>query len=444
MAKKGEDNKKLFPNLGADNPSEAKVEAADAKSADSAPLEAIDLNSIDVMGGGSEDADQGDLLFDFNSKGKEDKSEILKGFSASKDKGSILGPKPKLSPEQLKIHHAKHPLGSLVLKLSVLALIVFYAFFYTQLKPGFTLFGDNPVIELNQLDITVVEEQTELNVQNFLTIKLYFDYFNHNAENYFSNKDLISSPYTSNNLVPGLQSSASDLRGEMLIALESVQKLLDEPTHPKILEQIVPANELELEFSTAFQAQVADSKAGLMQKLGQSEQVELTRELNDLDTALNLYSNSALLNQIKSMDLQEATDEELIAIRNLYNQDAQSIIALVSSVKSNRVAWTPIITEIKKITKKVDPLFETQLGGNIHYNSYSIHSDKSEIVVAGSALTVDAKNFTMIANLVDMFELSNIFANVQTSTFSKSSTNSEEEDSFRSNFQISMELEKAN
>ncbi|QQR54747.1 hypothetical protein IPG41_06200 [Candidatus Peregrinibacteria bacterium] len=336
---------------------------------------------------------------------------------------SYFGAKPK-TPELALKNFAKHSSrpGAAVLKASILVLFLAAFVFGTQTRSQLSIFGVNPALRLETVQMQVEELNAEVLVQKHLASALLLDEFSNMADEYLYARSQVESTYTSSNKREEYEASSKKLKTEIVSLLSQVQT--------KLAGEITPEE-------TVLAVQVADELIGQLQgQSGSVDEQSLQQEIRDLQTTKALLQNNAFRNQMASLDM-TALDETLIqSIFENFSTMNASLNATINSIQSTRIAWSLYLDEIESITKRVDPLFNTEFQSSLMLTDLILKEDGT-VSVSGVVRTDDSKNFTLVSNLIDAFEASPHFEKVEERSYSKS----EEEESYTSNFRLSMTLQ---
>ena len=362
--------------------------------------------------------------------------------SKQNTKEKILGPKPKTNTAGVSLEGKSFNLGGFLVKFALLIGVLTFAFFYSQLTSGFNLFemlGKNPVTRLTDLTTSVQEEQTTINLYNLLVAKFSLDDFIVTADTYLYKASEYNSDYTASNTKAELEGELAALKIRIQNSLSIVKTNLLKPVYPKALA--LSAGDLlglEDQYSTLLQSRIVNEKETLLATGAADETLSI--ELDNLEGASLLFSNKDLKQQLKALDLENGlTDEVIQSLFTTATQVSTNEFAIILNIKSARVDWTELLTEVTSVTKKVDPLYDTALESNITYSGLSFDAADQTLSLRGATLTDDTKNFSLISDLVDEFEKSPLFANVSSRSFSKSG---EEDEGYNASFSIEMDLQQ--
>ncbi|MFA6436106.1 MAG: hypothetical protein WCW30_03150 [Candidatus Gracilibacteria bacterium] len=378
-----------------------------------------------------------------SSKTAAGESEMVNAVVSKQDsKEKILGPKPKTNTAGIPLEGKSFNLGGFLVKLALLIGIFTFVFFYSQLTPGFNLFGvlgKNPVTRLADLTTSVQEEQTTINLYNLLVAKFSLDDFIVTADTYLYKASEYNSEYTSSNTKAELAVELAALKTQIQTSLSTVKTNLLKPVYPKALA-LSAGDLLGLEdlYSTLLQERIINEEESLFATGAADETLSI--ELDNLEGASLLFSNKDLKQKLKALDLEtELTDDVIQSLFSMATQVSTNEFAIILNIKSARVNWTELLTEVTSVTKEVDPLYATALESNITYSGISFDAADQTLSLRGTTLTDDTKNFSLISDLVDEFEKSPLFANASSRSFSKSG---EEDEGYNASFSIEVELQQ--
>lgn len=162
--------------------------------------------------------------------------------------------------------------------------------------------------------------------------------------------------------------------------------------------------------------------------LKDADEAEAQNERKRLLQTVRLVSNREMKNLVLQTDFSALNDAEAGEAVKKFNEAVKNDLSLVAAIKNERVKWSDILNEIELRTIAVDSYysekFYNELGG-IVYTSYDFDRDRDKISLIGETKRFDTTNFTMIANLIDEFNRSELFGNAEMKSFSKTGDLSE-------------------
>lgn len=396
-----------------------------------------------------ESAGSGNIFTEVKEEGekKQDTSAIIDSIVSQTEKDkSILGAKPSKPKFPIK---ERPPFGYQIARFGfqivILIALFGFSFLYYQLDADSAYFrwllGDNLASEFDQSNKEIIDLQTQVNANRYLVMKLKLDHFLLLAESYLYYNNQINSKIIDDASKLKFETEVKEKGDEIKSVLLTVKENLNQPIHLSLPGKTDA--EAEMEFNSALQEYIREEKSGLRKKLDQEElKKEVFEELKNYDAVLALLSDTkikaALADLNPETDLTKDKIEELQEIVNDVNKNEFSVI---SKVKSASIRWSEQIDHIEKITKKIDPLFRhaaLQDSGEISYKSYSFDTNSKKIQITGETRREDNRNFTLLANLIDAFEKSFKFKDVDARTFSKS----EKEDKSIAPISLSMVIQE--
>lgn len=340
---------------------------------------------------------------------------------ARKERKSILGALPTMPRfgQVSQIDKARYERELKIAKWSIIGAVSFaviiFAFFYIQLHPTLSLFGPNVTQRHVEIQKERANAEADVLVTQALSARILLDEISVEMDNYFSSSK-------SGKAQTNIQKLISDVKTLLPGAL-------DDEVEESMMD-ILRAKRQAVHGAAGEGAEGAE---------GKSEE-----EAQGIQNTIRLVQNNELKSLIGSFDPENPTpevpfDEMLKKIREL----DQNELSIIAKLQEKRIKWREIITEIEKITREIDTVFDEglfeQIGG-ITYSGYSFDAQSGRISVTGRTKTMDSRTFTLIANLIDAFEKSPRFKNVDKRSFAKSKG----EDGFLATLKLDFELELSN
>lgn len=320
-----------------------------------------------------------------------------RSFFGQKPALDAVKSEPKLGSKKVK--RAKP--GALMLQVVFLLLILGSFYFYTQNAAGFSVFGTNPAQRSLLAEEQVRGLQAEIDVQNHLAAVLLLDQWSTQADAYLFNVNQSTSSYNSQNKKTEFATEAARLETSLLSQLAEVQ------SHLKPTVSDIPAAK-----------EVIDGLIlGLQSKRGEVDEQSLLQDIQDLESAKVLLQSKDFKNFILGLDPNAVSDADIESIFLAYSKINQSVSSIISSIQSNRVNWAFYFSELEKLTKAVDPLFNTEFQGTLVLNNVSFN--RNGVSVNGKTSTDDTKNFTLVSDLIDTYESAVHFENVEDRSYAK-------------------------
>ncbi len=410
--------------------------------------------------------DKNDTINIFNKEKEEQKdTAMMKSILQKKNPPKvkpILGAAPTLqkSIEAEKITGKKKQLrvaqSVFVFVLLAAAGMAFY--FYSQLAPGFDLFGANATARLTDINKNLRSAQTSINKYRYLAAQLDLSRFSYISDEFLDKTSKLTMTALSASEVAEItqevESAAEELPDTLINIKENLAAPLVIDTYQTEAEEETTPEEVQKQFESQLRNLLLADRKEITQNSDLSEENE--QDLRLIDNTLKLIGNNKLLNTIKGVSpddfqskllayaetLEVAQREEIQKIMGDILSSTKSDIATIGAIKSQRIAWLWIIEKIEEVTAEVDPNFNSGLfevtGFEITYNGYELDAGTNKIILSGQTKTIDANNFTDISNLIDAFEDSPYFKNVEMRSFAKSG---DVESGFTANFKIDLEIE---
>ena len=335
--------------------------------------------------------------------------------------GSKLRKLKGKSKEPFKI--SKSTPGKLVLQVSAIVLIGVVGFFYTQNSPNFELLGANIAKQAEIAQDTLDQENFEIAVQKYLSATLLLDQYLNVADGYLYNMSQAESEYTSHNKKENYEAEAEADLPELSELIERIQGYL--------------ADEMASEDRNSAKGVVDDLIEELKAKSGEVDENALLQDIQDLESAKKLMQSKDFRDELKAINADDISTEDIEMVYAGYSEISATITSLINSIKDGRIIWSDYFEELEDLTKDVDPLFNTEFEGNLRLDDVKF-STNGTVSISGASITDDTKNFTLVSNLIDAYEASDLFENVEDRSYSKSE---DDEDSYSGNFRISMDLE---
>ncbi len=365
-----------------------------------------------------------------------EESEIISGVYAKEDeqtrkKDNVLGPLPELEqkivgafdPSKRNLKIAR----SLFIGLIIVSLLEI-GFFYMELNPDFDLLssirGPNTAQRLNNSKAQIITQQTSINQKNYLLLNYYLQELSYIADSYGKARGGQISPQ-----------ELTDLQDKFLVTYENALTKWKEPIAVANIPVEIFQDKLRIALQDELKQLNKETKTPTI--LAETDNYRATHKLIGNKRLASFFSKN--IDDIKS-DLPR-DDTKLYALTEEILDILKNDFSTISMLKQKRIEWAEIINEIEKVTKSVDTLYNTgffeELGG-IQYSSYDFDAGSNEIILSGKAKRDDGTTFSLIANLMDALEKSDMFKNVDNRSFPKTGS---EDEGYVSPFRIELTLE---
>lgn len=342
---------------------------------------------------------------------------------------NILGEAPELDASLLQDLTPPRSVFLLALKaifaILVVSSIASFLFFTSQLSGNLDFVAQNfdaPNVsqELSASNQEVIQLQTSLNFSRYLKLKALFDQFSYDGDSYLHNYDVANSQTSTDSEKNTAKKELAGLKAKLGKTFTEISGLYAEPfvaTLVDISYQDVSS------LKTLFEEKLRFKFMQEANALANGANTQSKRDYRNYNQATNLVGNDALKVLIVNIDF-EALDE-----KKLYDliKDVQAKIVndmtTIQGIKSQRIKWSDIINEIDLRTIAVDSHYNENYYdafGGIRYISYDFDTLSKTISIVGETKRFDTTNFTMIANLIDELNRSDLFENGEMKTFNKS------------------------
>lgn len=352
--------------------------------------------------------------------------------ATTEEEQNILGLAPEIDQDLLMETGVPKKGLLTVLKSLVVVILVLgasgFLFFRAQLNDSFSVISDRLGIssiasELAAINSEILDLKTEANFHRYLEIKGYSDLFSYYGDSYLQSFKVLSSQTASANEKREAEGNLVAMREELDATFGKLRELYTKDFAVK-LGEIMSEAELRKVFETRLLT-VLNQKAD---SLKEADEVEAQNERKRLLQTVRLVSNNEMRNLVLKTDFSAMADGEAADFLKAFNKAVRNDLSLVAAVKDARVKWSDIMNEIELRTIAVDSYysenFYNELGG-IVYTSYDFDRERDKISLIGETKRFDTTNFTMIANLIDEFNNSELFGDAEMRSFSKSGSLSE-------------------
>ncbi len=346
------------------------------------------------------------------------------------------------SEQSQKTEHKKNIFISLFTKLIIFLGILSFAYLQIQLQPSIALFGQTQAKKTFNIENEILQKQAEINRFN-LTIAAYsMDDFAFEAENYLSLQRQINSNLTTENTKQSLKMELEATESSLITSITVIQNALLQPLYSTGLK----SSDIESKSIKFTENNLNEFKKKLASELSNAEnKTEIRSEIQNINNIASLLKNNDLQSSIKNFNTEKLEIETVEKLLSLYYKQQTNNLSILKNISNKKILWINIINEIDLETKTVDPLYGSTLSeriGQIKYSNFQLEKDKEDndkIIVSGAVNTPDGVNFTITSDLIDAFENSKMFKDVNMRSFSKKLN---DENTYTGNFRIEFSLEK--
>lgn len=334
------------------------------------------------------------------------------------------------------------------------------AYFYSELAPGFNLFGANTTARLTEINNNLRSTQRSINRDNILAAQLALNEFSFVSDQYLDATSRLQDKAISDAERQNLMILAGTAAENMPQIVEKIRSFVSK-------ELVVPTVRSESEVDLGDDQMNAQQE--VKSALSEYKSTFLNSQTGDLnldqiriaDNAIKLVGNKPLIGTIKNVstdkfkkDLQDNLNnpdpDKRQQIKDLVASilsSTTSDIATIAAIKSSRMDWLKIIKQIEEETIKVDKNFDpskpllsesNEITEGLEYSGFQLEALTDNIVLTGEIKTKNATNFTWISTLIKTFEESEHFKDVEMRSFSK---NGDDKTGYTASFQITLKLE---
>lgn len=378
---------------------------------------------------------------------------IIKLEDQKKSTKTLLGDAPILDESLIdRTFIQKRKLKILYSVFIALAVIFMlsYGFFYSQLNPDFTFLGANIAQNVNTSNQEIQQIQTNINEQNALMQQMVLNNFSVNGNKLQDLNNQIKSPKTSEETRQSAQAEIPTIQTSLVDTLQKLKQIVTRPTAAPIYNS--ETQTIEANSANFIQLAKQQLSRSAQRFANDPEQQDEFRLYNNAAKILgNAELSSAIINS--NISSNEFSIDEIAQILNTITSNAQNEFSIINSLKAQRVNWNQILSNIVETTKIAGEglivanegitqmrIYESGTERSILYSNYNIDAATGQITVAGTLRTPDEKTFTTMANLIESFESSPNFRDINYRSFAKSGS---PETGYESNFQIEFFIENS-
>ena len=348
---------------------------------------------------------------------------------ATSGQGTVLGPRPTIVPRSTvftrEIEKKKARTAAKVLIAIVLMVIVGVGYFEFMLRPDLAFFGPNVAMKLSTGNQEIKNIKTQINESNYRIARLYIDRINQLGDSFAYHTGRTGQDNLSANEKAASEAEISRLRPEIKASAAEVKNALSADISVPLYNSVSGVSETDLEgFKKALTASLNRQKI----KLEESTDPQAVLEKRRLENMVQLVTNPALSGVFKNVDVENMDDGQIMEMLSVIQDVGGDDLSIVTKIKRDRVNWESVIADIENVTRKVDKLYGQGLYdeiGGVRYNGFDFDKSAGRISLNGSIKTEDSRTFTLMADLIDQFEKSNKFKDLEMKSFSKSEAEGE-------------------
>ena len=324
--------------------------------------------------------------------------------------------------------------------------IVSFLFFSSQLTDWFDFATNSfniPNIskDLSASNAEIIVLQTELNFYNYLQAKAYLDKFSYYGDSYIQYYEIANSQTADNAEKRDALSEMASLVPDLKNSFQTSNKFLVKPFTAQLVD---PTFTNDVQLKTLFEESLIEELQKHYEGLGESGDEKVLIEYKNYLHTQKLVGNTEIKDLMLATDFDNLSEDEIYQLIKDVNSLIVNDLSIIQTIKDARIKWSDTIKEIELRTIAVDSAYTQsyydELGG-IRYNSYDFDSSGPTITITGETKLFNTTNFTMISNLIDEFNRSEMFKNADTRTFTK---NGSLENGYIATLKLSLDLEDGN
>lgn len=363
---------------------------------------------------------------------KQEGAELVKSIvdtETSEGEKNILEEAPEVDlslvqdiapPKSVPLLLLKTLFGILVVA-SVASLLFFTSQLSNKLNFASSTFNiPNISQELISSNSEITKLQTSFNFYQYLQLKAYLDEFGYYGDSYAKYYEIANSQTADNADVREAAEYMTYLNDNLRDSFMNAKDIMTKSFTAPIFNE-------EIQDDTAlFKLFVVELKKELTEKANEfadSDNDQAKREFKNYTQTTKLAGNVALQNLIIQTDFDALSGTELYDLINNVNSLVVNDLSIIQTIKETRIKWSDIMNELYLRTVAVDTYhsgnYFDELGG-IRYTSYDLDSSGPSISIVGKTKRFDTTNFTMIVNLIDELNGSDLFKDAEMHSFSKS------------------------
>lgn len=387
---------------------------------------------------------------------KNDDSQLLKNIIAQDEsKKSKVKAESSLLVPTVEKKSALLILLKLLFALVCMAAIASVLFFTSQLTNAFDFVTKTTGKEVPNLskDVgiqaeNIFQKQTDFNFYRFLQAKMYVDQISYHGDSFMKNYEIFNSKTASSSERKKAKDDMVPLKENLSVAFAAAKDKLSAPMYQDITSldyksanEVTKTQQIESAFKESLVNKFNTTIAGIQNSSNTNDKADY----KNYTYALMLVNNPQLQNLIKTTNFAEISGDDK-AVYDLVKQINSLVVndfSVIQHIKEGRIKWSDVINEIDHRTSQVDTYYSKDFYesyGGIRYSSYDFDSDAGKISISGETKRFDAKNFTMIASLIEELNNSDLFSGAEMRSFTKSGTT---DDGYTATIQIVTYLKEA-
>ena len=289
-----------------------------------------------------------------------------------------------------------------------------------------------PYVALEKINDEVLKSKTDLNFYKYRSLKVEIDKLTFFGDAYRQAFNEANSMTSSNSEKLDAKERMALISSEIKSSVKQIVEFYAIPLEENLIR--LDDKENTVEFANSLKDKISKE----IEQYGENESIE-KRNLNQM---IGLVTNGALKNIFTSIDIDSLNEQETADFLASVVAEASNDFTAIDSVKKDRVDWSEVMNEIEQRTIAVDNYFSdefyNELGG-IRYTSYDFDSNNRSLTLLGDTKSFETTNFSMIANLIDELNRSEMFSNAEMKSFNKTGSFSE---GYSATLKVTMDLDE--
>ncbi|PIR55592.1 hypothetical protein COU74_00450 [Candidatus Peregrinibacteria bacterium CG10_big_fil_rev_8_21_14_0_10_36_19] len=391
--------------------------------------------------------------FDLNKPTTPDSSSsnLVKGIVSANTPGNaetFLDAAPEVDLSLLKEVAPQDSMLLLGLKitLSVVSVLSVFSviFFSSQLTDRFDFVrtvADFPSVtkDLVASNNEIVDLKTDLNFYKYLKAKAYFDEFSYFGDTYLQSYEILRSQTSEEAAKETARKNMEETKPAIAKAFMAAREQLIPDLEAKISNPKLVEGSSE---TLLFVNQLKNKFNEKATELSSNNEPEAVRQMKNYSQSAKIVGNGELRTTVLAADFNAMDDKQLYEFIKKINSLIVNDLSVMQKIKDKRIKWSDVMNEIQLRTIAVDKHYDEKLYqeiGGIRYTSYDFDGETSRISITGETKKTGTTNFSLIAELIDELNRSNLFGNASMNSFSKSGSL---EEGYTANLKLDLDLKE--
>lgn len=310
-------------------------------------------------------------------------------------------------------------------------------FLYLQLNSEIAILGKTVAKKFNETTKSVIALKTEVNEAKVRLALFHLNRVNLYGDTFLFNRSIVNASQSTVSEKVLAEAKLVSQRQEIKTSLEAMKKALAEPFTVSLFSpEPLSRTDLEKKFEQAL-ADALSARRGTLDR-GKPEDAEEIRVISNL---MQFAKNTSLRGFLRNLDTASLDDTKIEEAIRKIREKGSNDLSTIAQLKEKRIPWTEVMDRIDQVTKRVDKVYGQGLFeeiGGVRYTNYDFNTKTGQVSLTGQVKTDDSKTFTLIADLIDAFEKSPYFKEVDMRDFTKSQS---ENFGFGSSLRLQFSLE---